>query len=391
MIQDCEIYSDGTGFSVRGQINHEILHQTQNATEAIQFALDNLHNEGGEVILHRGTYPLDEPIQLKNRVILRGKGRGSKLSITAANAQGVGIVCEGLKGAVITDLALTPAKSVAGVAGIILDSCGDCQVHDVLCQGFATYGIWVRNSSFLCEISSCQLVDNQTANLYLEDLCKGRAGDFLPNLVTDVTIYGGGVGIECNRALVVNITECILLHTKKYGIYVHNESNSVLISGCRTYQIETDAVVLEESHEINISSNIFCWHRGHGVILDGVKWGTVSANNIIDSGVRTPDKSLRNGLILKNDTRGVQVSGNAIFNWGDQTPMEWGVIEDDSCVKNIIAYNNINFFTCGGVQSSGRESVESHNLCEGQEAWIGMNRPGYPDFSREGIESFIRE
>ena len=30
----------------------------------------------------------------------------------------------------------------------------------------------------------------------------------MPNLVTNCIVYGGGAGIECNHALVVNIVAC---------------------------------------------------------------------------------------------------------------------------------------------------------------------------------------
>jgi hypothetical protein len=297
-----------------------------------------------------------------------------------------------LKGTLISDLSIHAKGEGKGVAGIIIDNSGDCQVRNVLVQGFGRYGIWMRNNSFLCEISSSQLVNNQQAAIFCDVLNRyGRGGDFLPNLISDVTIYGGEIGIEANKAIVLNINDCVFFQTRSYAIYIRNHSNSVLISGCRTFQIEDDAILVEKSHEVNISSNIFCWHRGHGIVLDGAKWGSISSNNIIDSGVRTSDGSLRSGVVLMNETKGFQITSNAIFNWGDQCPMEFGIVEDASCQKNLIASNNINYFKEEGINSEGKDSMVNGNLLEGPHAWVGMERKGYPDFTRDAIEAFIKE
>ena len=392
MIQDIEIYSTGREYVVRGQIDHELLLKTRCATKAIQHAIDTLPDDGGEVLLQRGIYVLNNPVALSNRVVLKGKGRGTKLVVPEENSEGIGVLVNGLKGAQLQDLTLTPEVAGTAFAGIVVDDSGDCQIENVLAQSFESFGIKVCNNSFLCEISSCRLVDTGKANLFMKDLSEeGRAGNFLPNIVSHLTIYGGGVGIECDNALVVNITGCVVFQSRLQAFHIHSNSNSVLISGCRTFQVETDAVVVKDSHEINISSNIFCWHRGHGIILDGVKWGSVSANNVIDSGVRAKDGELRNGIEILNDTRSVQVTGNAVFSWGDQVPMEYGIIEDESCAYNLISSNNINFYTEDAVVSKGANSEAMNNLAGGSDAWIGMDREGYPDFVRDPIEAIIKQ
>ncbi|GAB2587341.1 hypothetical protein GCM10027190_40450 [Spirosoma areae] len=47
----------------------------------------------------------------------------------------------------------------------------------------------------------------------------------------------------------------------------------------------------------------------------------MSGNNVIDSGVRTRDGSLRTGIVLEKGFKDLQVTSNAVFNWGDQIPM----------------------------------------------------------------------
>ncbi|VGO19595.1 right-handed parallel beta-helix repeat-containing protein [Pontiella sulfatireligans] len=390
MIEDIEIFHNKTEYVMRGQASGAHLFSSPDAGLVIQRAIDSFNGEGGEVLLHRGIYELNAPIQLDSRCVLRGKGVATCLKLTPANEQGIGILCEDKDYASVCNLSLRPAARGTGVAGIVLHSSGCCQIREVRCKGFASYGIWMRENSFLCEISRCQLADNQKSNLFMQNLRDGgRGGDFLPGLVSGLTIYGGGNGIECEHALVLNITSCLILHPGKIGIHIHSESNSVLVSGCRTLQVEMDCVVVQDSHEINLSSNIFCWHRDHGIILDNVKWGTVSANNIIDTGVRAHDKTLRNGIILRNGTSSVQVTGNALFNWGDQMPMQTGIDEDASCRVNLMANNNVNYYTEQDVISRGAQSLAQGNVGIGPEAWLGMDRDPYPDFSLDGLNTFL--
>jgi hypothetical protein len=89
----------------------------------------------------------------------------------------------------------------------------------------------------------------------------------VPNLVTNCIVYGGGKGIECSRTIVLNIVACVIYQSQDVAYYVGNTSNSVLISGCRSFQIGSHAVVADGSHEFNLSSNIFCWHEGHGMLV----------------------------------------------------------------------------------------------------------------------------
>lgn len=390
--QDIEIYQQDKKIVARGQIDQKILKVSEDAVEVIQYAINAMPAEGGEVLLNRGVYDLNKPILLKNRVWLHGKGRGTLLQVTASNTESVGVFCKGLKGAIVSDLAIKPKSTKAAKTGLLIDDCGDSQFRNIFIQGFSQYGIWLRNGSFLCEISGCQLADNDSANIYCENLAvNGRGGNFLPNTISNCTIYGGGNGIECKKALVVNITGCTIFQTKQYGFYIHTGSNSVLISGCRTYQIGKEAVVIEKSHEANISSNIFCWHRGNGIVFDGAAWATVTGNNIIDSGVRSRDGSKKTGVILKNESRAIQISGNNLFNWGDQVPMLNGIEEDSTCYNNLMVSNNINYFVGTAIISTGKNTLVNNNVFEGPKAFKSDGKPPYPDFDTTKIEKFFND
>jgi hypothetical protein len=276
--------------------------------------------------------------------------------------------------------------------GVVIDNSGTCQVRNVYGQGFSEYGIWLKNNSFLCDISHCTLSGNQKANIYLSQLARnGRGGDYVPNEIKNCIVYRGGNGIECNRALVVNIVGCSVFQPAGHAFYIHSVSNSVLISGARSFQSESHAVVVADSHEINISGSIFCWQRGHGIVLRNVSWGSVSSNNVIDSGVLSHNKAPMTGIVMEKGCKGLQVTANAVFNWGDQVPMQYGVTEDSSSENNLIAHNNINFFKQLAVQSAGKGTLVKDNVSEGPRAYIGMDRQPSPDFDTQRIDKLLRE
>jgi hypothetical protein len=387
--QDILIYRDGNKFVMKGKIDGKILGSFTKADECIQAAIATLKT-GGEISLSRGEYPVSKQINLLSNVLVKGSGRGTLLSLLGTHDTGIGLMIRGADGVVVRDLSI--AGNSRGKSGLVMDDAGDCKIENVYVSGFSEYGIVMRNRSFLCEISSCSASDNAKANYYFENLeNKGRGGDYVPNLVNNSFAYGGGHGFETNRAIVLNIVGCAVFQAKGYGFYLHTTSNSVLISGCRTFQIEKDAVYVDNTAELNVSSNIFCWHRGHGIVMNNVQWATVTANNFIDSGVRTRDGSFTNGVVIENKSEGVQVTGNAIFNWGDQNPMENGITEDATCANNIIANNNINYYTKQGVVTKGKGTAVSNNISVGERSFKSMNKPRYPDFDTLRNETFIRK
>ncbi len=383
-----EVFISGDAVKVRRRIDGAELFSGASASEAIQRAVDGLGESGGTVEVHEGRYVLEKELRLADDVWLRGHGRATRLVLAPSHETGVGVLCKGLGGARVSDLALKGADDPDAEAGVVLDDCGDCLVHDVFLVGFAGYGVWMRNNSFLCELRGLRAAGNGKAGIFLQRLAQGgRGGDFVPNLVANCVTYGGGKGIEIENSLVVNVVACEVFQPGGVAFHVHDESNSVLISGSRSFQGESDAVVVESSHEINISSNVFCWHRGNGVVLRDVDWGLVNCNEIIDTGVR--HDPYMTGVVLAGRTKGVQVTGNAIFNWGDQLPMKIGIREEPTCSHNLIAANNVNYCTGEGVLAEGEGTLVTDNVAVTKAAHRSMDRPPYPDFDRSRIEAFM--
>lgn len=388
-----ELFSQNEKYYVREVFTLEKTEPFHSADEAIDYCLKQLGDKGGSIHLHRGDYQIEHTIQLSSRITLSGAGRSTRLiaSDTGDEKNQAMLLGQGIDRVKIENLAVIGTEDGYWKTGIVLRDCGDCSVTHVCCESFSDYGIHLTENSFLCEISHCRLGNHGKANIFLENLAtNGRGGDYVPNLISNCQTYGGGTGVELKRALLVNIVGVLVYQASKHSFHLHSKSNSVLISGCRSFQCGGDAVVVENSHELNISSNIICWQRGHGIVLRRVSWGTVSANEVIDSGVRDPNEVSRHGIFLLEQSRGLSISGNAIFNWGDQVPMENGVYETEDCEKNSIIGNTINFCKHKGVASFSPSSVLGDNCEYLGESFEDFGVP-VPDFCRTKIEAYVAE
>jgi hypothetical protein len=398
------VYLDATGCKCVTAVTRETLFESADAAEVIQAAMDACPDAGGTVLLEQGDYDLRAAVKLRSGVHLRGRGRSSRLRLAAENADGVGVLCEGINTAVVSDLAVVAGGGDAA-GGVVLDDCGDCQVRDVTCAGLAGCGIEVRNGSFLSEVRGCRLAGNAEAGIRFHKLKKGRAGDYIANTISDCIIYGGGRGIDCEEAIVVNIVGCTVYQSKDTAYYLHRDTNSVLISGCRTFQITGSAVVVEDSHELNVTGNIFCWHTGHGIVVRGARWGAITGNEVIDTGSYNPgaadqavaladvaDKLTPCDAIRLLDVRGFSVTGNTLFNWPQGTRLAAGVREDNRSRMNLIANNNINYYGEADVVSEGRDSVVAGNVGHGDEPHRGSSSyPWCQSFRTELTDRFIAE
>jgi hypothetical protein len=394
MMEDRDVYLRGARAEVRGRIEGKVECRSEDASIAIQTALDLVSAQGGgAVCIQPGVYNLRHTLRLPSLVTLQGSGRATLLRLAPDHDDGIMVVCDRGDGSEVKDLVLDGNRSNVpnSKAGLVLDHCGDCRVSGVTAARFGGYGIWVRNNSFLCTLDSCVAADNVASNIFFDHHLIGRGGEFVPNLVTGCTCYGGGTGVEVDNTIVLNIVGCQVHQPGGHAFHVRGVSNSVLISACRSFQCEQNAVLVEQSHEINISSNIFCWHRGHGIELVGVKWGSLTGNNVIDSGVREHEGRPMHGIWLREGCQGLQVTGNAVFNWGDQVPMDVGILEAEDCSHNVVVANNINYAVEEGVRASGAQSVVAHNVANLPEAYVGGGRRAAADFTVDRLSMFLAD
>ncbi|MDF1514152.1 MAG: right-handed parallel beta-helix repeat-containing protein [Anaerolineae bacterium] len=403
MLTNYIIVKQADQYAVYNAIPQQLLFTSNTAQETFAFAVSRVGNAGGQIGVGPGEFILDSPITLANNISLRGSGRGTRLLVSSINQAGVGILCENLVGVEIGNLTISGKNNPHAVAGLVLDGCGDCTVHDVFCVRFAQYGMWIRNETILSEIRGCSLAGNGQANIFFDKHRRGQYGDFIPNLLSNCKIYGGGKGIDCLETTVLNINACLIYQTRDIAIHIRDVSYSVLVTGCRTFQIGSDAVVVENTGEFNLSSNILCWHTGHGVIIRNCGWGTIAANEIIDSGSYNagvkdftsrisdvpPYIPLYNGISLVN-ARGFNVTGNTIFNWPQARKLKNGIFEDSQCRKNSFVANNINYYGNAGIDTSGTDTHISANVLDPDRPHDGNPQEKYhQSFMTQLTDAFI--
>lgn len=411
---DYSIYKKDNLFIAKHETDGTLAIKNKSVDVVLQQLLKNLKDVGGSIELMSGEYPIQQQLVIPSHVTISGKGASTVILIEETANIASAFYSDSTSKVIIQDLAINAENPEKDHSGIIFNHVGDGLVNNVSISGMGAYGVWYRDRTFLSEVRGCKISDSGISGIFFQGLrTNSRAGDFVPNLITNCIIYGGNHGIELESSLVTNIVACEVYMTQSVAFYLHDHSNSTLISGCRTFQIQDDAVRVVNSHELNVSGNIFCWHDGHGIVLDNVVWGNVNGNNFIDNGhinivpedgnysywVEVPDSlnvldSLKCGIYATNETKGISISGNAVFNWGSNAPLKHGIHEDSSCSENIIIGNNINYSHFTGVLSEGANSVESNNISTEEKPYLGDISTDNQRFHRYDpgkVQKFIEE
>lgn len=356
---DLLVYRQGQETVVADENTRAKLHSSTDAAAAIQHALALAQN-GGTVMLASGVWLLDRPLRLMGGATLAGRGHGTVLAAADAFAGDAAVIIEDAHAATLRNLTVSGFVGPGLTQGVILRRSPQCVLESVSVGGVREAGFLIEDNSFLSRVHGCIAAGNTRCGFLLRNNFKGTYGDFVPISVQDSLVYGGGKGFEFDRCIVANITGCSVYQTGNTAFHLYNMSNSVLISGCRTFQIGGDAYVSEESNEINLTGNIFCWHEGVGIRLRKVCWGTISCNNIIDTGSYNPNapdcsvtfaevgnRARPHEAIIMEESRGLVVSSNAIFNWHVCPPLAHAIREDEKCADNTYVGNNINYVAPG--------------------------------------------
>jgi hypothetical protein len=372
---DLLLYPDSNLYVVQTAHSARVLGRHAQASDALEQALGLIPTEGGTIELASGRYALARPLQLRPLVVIRGRGTATVLQAAPGFSGKALIRGERCHRASLIDLTLLGGTADSPGTGVSVIATGELRLVGVTAARFSATGFYLGGSCFMAHLDRCVAAFCGQHGFRLHKLERGEFGDFLPSLLTSCYAYGGGVGFQLDHALVINLVGCVAFQTSGAGFWLTRESNSVAITGCRTFQVSGDAFRCDAAHELNVTGNIFCWHTGSGLVIRGCRWGVISGNNIIDNGswnsgtadVSTPFSELpkdfenQNGITLE-DVRGFSVTGNAIFNWPVCPPMKHGVYEDARCADNIIAANNVNLHEAAAALVNGIDSTQVANL-----------------------------
>lgn len=396
-------------YKVLEQLSSQELLVSKSADEAIQFAIDLLP-KGGVINLLAGNYLVKKQINLKSFITLTGSGTSSVIRIQPGHDTGIAIQGDSVVKVIINNFSVIASRNDSlALSAIRLSGCGDCLVSDITCLGMKRAGVWFNASTYLSEIRSCKFLNIEGAGVFLDNLATGIGGEYLPNLVHNCIAYRCGIGFLLNRAIVANLNGCIAHQCK--NAFNLQRSNSICITGGRSFQIEEEAVIVNGSHEINITGNIFCWSVKEAIKVTNVRWGTITGNNLIDVGSinyyipeLNPDKKqhlafpppvdleipLFSALTL-DDVKGVTITGNALFNWPVCPKMLYGIYEKDNCSSNLITSNNINWVQNEGVKSLGKNTIVANNLTVSDENHLSPHKGVYQVFDVKILDEIIQK
>ena len=355
------------GFRAVAPIAGTTIASGSDAAAVIQAALD----ASLAVQLGLGAFPIDRPLRLRAQGTLAGYGRASRLVVRGD----LGIAADGVASVTVRDLTVDGQN---GAVGIRFTTVSAGTITACLVRGCGI-GIHLEQHSALCRIAGSVLAGNRR-HLLFERLREGPHGDFLPNTVHDCQCLGGGNGLICDSAVVVNCTATTFFQLDGPVIHLRNDSNSVLINACRSYQITGDVLVVEDSHELNVTGNIFCWHTGDGIVVRRSRWGTITGNEVIDTGSfntgtanftskksQQPVPPPERDAIRLEDVRAYTVSGNAVFNW-DCCPLNTRGVALDAACQDVVVQGNA-FNACRtNVEDAGRDNHVSGNVGRSENA-----------------------
>lgn len=383
-------------------ISREIFSEDARADVVFNRCITALAEQGGgEIRVGPGTFEFHAPVELGSRIRITGSGRSTALKAANDNRDGTIFIASEKDEILLSDFVCqgNPSNNSEKSAGIIIDNCGDSEIRSVFARDFSGYGFWLRNDAFLCRIHDCVSARNGKAGYYISDInAGGRGGDYITSDIKDCLSYAErGNGFELISSLCVNISGCNVYHAKGNGYYFRQGANSILLTGSRCFKAEGNGILVENSHELNVTSNIVCWNRGHGIELNHVIWGTVTGNEFIDSGGSVEPK--KHGIYIHTDSRGIQVTGNNVFAWEDQLPMIYGIYENDDCQSNNITGNFINRYENEAIYCRGKGSVAADNVYVRESYEKVYNQPfpeprtekvkPFPAFTRDDIEAYL--
>lgn len=370
LAEDVVVLRTDDGYAAFGQYSHRSVATDSTLDAILRRCMDDMGAHGGTLTLGPGEFVLGAPLDLADDVCLRGSGPATRLRCESADSEAV-LRAENARGVTISDLTVTAGRGAARPRnGVVLRSCVSGRIDRAVVVGFPEDGIRVCEGSALCDVNDCTAAGNGAANIALRELHIGPYGDFVPNRVSRCTVYGGGVGYDCQFAIVANFCDCIAYQTGGSAYLIRDRSSSVAVTGCRSFQTGDDAVRVVDSNETCLTGNVFCWQTGHGVVISNARWGTVTGNQVIDSGSFNSGEPLfqtklanlatppphRDGIRL-SDASGFTVTGNAVFNFGVAPKLAVGVREDDTSRDNVIAANNVNYYLSDPTDTNGKGSI----------------------------------
>ena len=373
--QSVTVYQDGNQF-ICIDTDKEQLHKSVSASKTLQYAI----NSADEVSIGKGVFELEETLQVEKSVTIQGKGRGTELQLKKPNKIGISIV--GTETVRLSNLTITTGDNGNSVAGIEIDNAPNTQIEDVFILGFANAGIWLKSSNTGSLINRCTFMDNDQAHVLIEEI---SAEEKNPLVISQGTFFKGGYGVKAIGGSGLTIDNNMFSYLK--GSSVDADTDSVKVTRNKVYWCESDGMRLK-GNSFLFQSNMDSWARGHGLVLDAASNGTILTNNFIDLGVRFRDGIRKCGIAIYHSNN-ISITGNSIWNFGDQGHLEYAIYEDKSSANNVFEYNTGWFHEYDNAFKSLGKNTEIRNCTSNK----GEYRGDYWDFNMKfgrTVEQYLK-
>jgi hypothetical protein len=375
-MEDFTVQPSGEKFEVLTSATGKSVFTSSEASEAIQWAIDQ-SGSGGGIELSEGTFPLISSLKIPGNIWFHGSGE--KTILKASNNMENALVLDQAYNTSISDFVLEQAAGAK--TGVLLNNSIFTQIQNITVIGFSRYGLYFNPDRenappntwngtagpALILVSESRFIDNGQVNIH-KPVCGAYIGNAVPTMMTRNITRGGQMGIYC-EGICDNIVGNIVLQAGQHA-YVLN-ANSILCSGNMAYQTRGTAIQVfdgkinhsqnydrndnNNNKESNLTSNYLIYQQGTGIEMSE-QWGTMTDNRIVNSGVGVGYKS---GIWLHEDSESYAVVDNLIFNDEEHFPLLNGITEYG--VKNLIAGNRIQNYSVKAVQSKGEATLVTGN------------------------------
>jgi len=336
--------SDAYGRTIYSEsdINH--------AERAIQAAIDALPSGGGSIILSSGNFYISSGLTSDKPITIVGEGSGE--AAYALDATGVTVLrlndnvnVDMLTISNVTGVQIRSIKmfgnydnNATGGSGIVLDTCRDVRLTDIVIRSFREYGINSLGGAdhFYHNIVAAE---NRKQGFRVYSTTDGR----MSNCIAMGNGSGTGTGIygfSFSSAFTWVLTNCIADSNysspdAEYAGFNIDSSQRIILTGCQSFKNGAMGVRIVASSDVIINGAI-----------------------IMTNGAKTTSKPW--GIYLSGSDN-IIIVGSVISNLTGYTDQLWGIHETNTCNNNLFIGNQVYGNTNGQINSSGTGTIIRNN------------------------------
>jgi len=314
------VYTDGSRYYAKDG-NTGMKYSDTDASNVIQYAIDNTPPPGGTILIRSGDYYLSKAIVITKHINLVGEGVGA------------------------TKLILAP-----GANSRMIEYCIDKNIIN-------TYGV-IQIHMYIAHLMLHGNKDQQTSgseaiNTHVDDTCD-RVADWLLFNVWIRRYKGHGVRIRTTH-------NWLILHSS----IEHNDGNAVhaeladegMVGFSLLYDNVNGIYINNSTVPIRIIGNRIAVFSNSGINTNSSRFAIAVGNYISSAGVKAGYY-----VYINNSTR--NIIANNVFDAGVTTIPDYGIYEDGTSDNNLIENNIVSFANIEPIRLVGANSRARNNYAK---------------------------